>query len=497
MLRIGSNFLRLGLNFLIGIVLVRLLLRHDLETYAIYALIVVGIGIGAMLKELARIAIVPRLGKAFGSDDQTGFARAYASSFVVSAGLGAIGAAILLALIPLLPAFSIAEERWTDTSGFLAFRAAQAFLIVFLAPMLNLLLLARKFVLANILLVAERAIELASILLLVNGVVIVGEGGLTQIAIAGFAGLLALYAIVGIALMARNNAFRPRISAITRDDIQSALKLFGWTAVLVLAMNLFLRFDLVYVNVALGTTATALFALAVQATGMMQQITNGIVGGIDANAAHAMQKEGGRERLVGSLLGLSRQQSAIAGAIGIFLILLAPQLLKLWLGEDALSAQQFAIAAWVIRIMLVGILVRGLAEVWMYALNGMGHVGAYSRWLLVAALCNPALVLLAAISFAGEQLVAIAAIFTVLHILAYAIAIPLVASRILEFEARRIVKAVAAPVLALIAIGAGLALAFEYWPIEAWPWRFAISAIALAPIPLVVAGGALLKRFNR
>lgn len=495
MVRVGSNFLRLGVNFLIGVLLVRLLLRHDLETYSVYALIVVGIGVGAMLKELTRIAIVPSLGKAYGETGQA-FTRAYSSSFVVAGVLAVIGAGFMLSLIPILPRFSIAETQLADAQGFLLLRAMQAALIVFAAPLLNLLLLGRKFVLSNLLLVCERLVELAAVWMLVNDYVLVA-GGLTQIALVSLLSLVVLYAGVALILVRQNREFWPRFSAVSKQQILNAAGLFGWTAVLVLGMNLFLRFDLIFVNIVLGVGATALFALAVQATGMIQQITNGIVGGIDANAAHLMKQDGGRDKLLSALKLSSGQQAFIVAPIGMAVILLAPDLLRLWLGPEALSEDQFASAALVIRIMIAGILVRGFAEVWMYALNGIGCVGDYSRWLLVAALLNPPLVFAAAFLMTeGSQLVGVAIVFMVLHIIAYGALIPWVASNAFGTSWLEIVRPFLFPIAASIGISAvllfGQSMAGIVHPLA----RIALVGAVLSAIPMAGLGPMILGRIK-
>ena len=454
MLRVGSNFARLGANFAIGLLLVRLLLDYEVTTYSIYVLVVVGFGFGIMLKELARIAIIPSLASHLA--DREAFASAYASSFVVAAGFALLGAVIMLSLIPFLSMFSIPDARLGEASIFIVARAGQTALSVLLAPLLNYLLLQRRFVLSNLLLISERVIELLSVLPLVMGLRIIGDG-LAQVGILGLLGLSILYAAVGIVLVWKNRDLAPNPKRVSPAAVGKTMALCGWTPVLVMAMNLFIRFDVVFVNAALGTLMTAMFAVAVQGTGMLQQVTNGLVGGTDANISHMIAKSGSPSSAVPYLQKLSQLQIIVVGALCGLIFALASKLLELWLGETLGRDLDPDLLVVVLRIMLVGIAIRGVAEVWMQAMNGIGSVGTYSRWLLLAALANPFLVLAGLFLFSdpGDQLIWVAVVFSVLHILAYGIGVPVAVRQVFETKAASVI----APAIWPIAIYALLLMA--------------------------------------
>ncbi len=445
-IRVGSNYLRLLLNFAIGLILVRLLLRYSVDKFSIYTLIVVGIGFGAMLKELARIAVVPSLSKTFKSDPD-GFARSYSSSFLTTGLFGLSGAALMISLIFVLPYFSIKPADLKDAQLFLFFRALQAFLVVFLSPALNLMLIARRFAVANGLLIAERMIELLSIIWLIHwGSSAYFGGGLAQVGFVSLAGLIVLYGTFLGILMLRDKDFRPNPKAMSFADTKGTLKLFGWTVTLVLAMNLYLRFDIVFVNYFIGALATASFGLAVQATGIVQQVTNGLVGGLDSSFAHMQKNDVGGRTAAAAIARLSGLQASFGLAIAGIFIFCTHELILLWLGADALPPQTVQTTASVTMLMVLGIVARGFSEVWMNAMNGQGKVGRYAPWLLLGALTNPVLVCVGALFLLQDTpLIAVATAFLVLHIISYGLIVARIASRQLNIPLSNLYAPLAKP----------------------------------------------------
>ena len=495
MIRVISNFARLGLNFVLGLLIIRLLLEYDAVIYSIYVLVVVGIGIGAMLREFARIAIVPSLGDTIGGDPAD-FARAYASSFVVSAILAIAGLALMVALVPLLGFFAVPPEIRSDAAWFVVLRGAQAAIGVALAPVLNIVFIQRRFVLANGLLVFERLVDAAAVAALVWGIPVLGDG-LTRIGLVGLLGLLLVYGIVALLVIRSDPRFMPQWSAMRRVEVRRLFGFFGWTAALVVAMNLFFRFDIVLTNLMFGAAATAALGIAIQAASMIQQLANGLVIGIDAEAAHLAQNPEGNAGML-RLLGRTLQlQLSIAGAASAVLFVATPQFLQLWLGPEGLAKLDVPLLVAVIRVLLIGLVVRCLAEGWMRALSGIGRLDSYVKWLLLAGVLNPPAILLALWLTDFEPLLVLAAIFAALHVLAYGIAVPAVAARVLGTSLLALYRPALLPAIAVVLGGVVYAVLVD--GLETMPTLlFLLATAALFAPALLLATWSLMKhRFAR
>ena len=108
--RIFSNYIRMIMTFSMGIIIVRLLLDKSQEIFSIYTLVTVGIGIGVMLKELLRIALVPRLSSAMASKGNE-FSAIFTSCFLASIASAIFGAMLMLIFLANIKPYNSTSGR--------------------------------------------------------------------------------------------------------------------------------------------------------------------------------------------------------------------------------------------------------------------------------------------------------------------------------------------------------------------------------------------------
>ncbi len=161
-LRITSNYLRMALSLVLGVMLIRVLLQFGEGVFAAVALTASSIGVAAMLKETMRGATIPELGISFHSNDGEKFETTYASSLVLSAIAGLFGVFVLGLFLLFLDYFAIEDELRGATAYFIASRMVVTFTSIFLSPVVNMMPVTGRMVSYNFWLAMERVAEVSS-----------------------------------------------------------------------------------------------------------------------------------------------------------------------------------------------------------------------------------------------------------------------------------------------------------------------------------------------
>lgn len=401
LVRIGSSYARLLAGFLIGILLVRQLLSYGTDIFNIYTIITVGAGIGTMLRELIRIALVPHLSAAWtrhrDEPSPEVFRRIYASGFHVSTITAAFGLLLMGTVAHFLDQFAIEPENLSAALAFLAARAVIMVISVTLSPLLSMLPVTQQFSRSNLLLFLERFSDFVAAILpaFLLGAGASGAHALILFAIANVALSAMLYAITIVLMVRRQPLFLPTWRHFAWDRVKRVAVSAGWAAGLVLSINIYLRFDTFFVNLVFGAAATVAFGIAVQLIGMVRQMTNGLVSGLDAVVAklgNGGQTTIASTRQLGETEVISFSsylQAMLTGNALVFIILGAEQLISLWVGAKVDDPDIIRLSAQMTAIMLAGIGSSALAEGWMNALNGKQRIGNYVRYTLPISLLNP------------------------------------------------------------------------------------------------------------
>lgn len=416
-----------------GLIIVRILLGKSQEIFSIYTLITVGIGVGIMLKELLRIAMVPRLSAAM-SGKNTEFQAVFTSSIIASTGLSIFGVIIMLIFLFNIHHFAVTPEQLFPTQVFILCRAFQIFISVTLAPFITLLPVMRKYVFSNIFLTLERAAEFSAILVAMFLIDTSDTQALIFIGLLGTAFLTILYIFTMFIIIRSDKKFRIKFSEKIWPEIQGTTRFIGWTAVLVLTVNFFLRFDIIWINISAGVFGTAVFGIVVQSIGMIRQLTYGIIQGLDSAFAFLTFSDGNKIAAFKKLLYVS---SYLQGVIGFAcygtIVFVGHQLLQIWLGPQAVKSGIVDAAYHLILICGAGILVSSFAEVWTNAMNGKGDISQYAPWLIPGALLNPILLILSTFFLSAVPSYEIAAwLYLLLLFVTNAIFLPRVMSKVYD-----------------------------------------------------------------
>lgn len=389
--RVISNYLRMLCTFVMGLLIVRLLIALSDEVFSTYTLITIGVGVGIMLKELARIGLVPYLSKSLNDGDER-FAQKLGISVAVTSMLGLFGLFCMWVFALNLEHFAIQKNQTTAVLVFIVCRAIQIFVSLFCMPHIALLTITRRYVSSNVFLTLER---LADLLAVICAIVFVNpnEGGevLVLVGIVSLALTTILYIGTAWLVFNLNTKFRPSFSDLSIVQLRPIFSLFGWASILVLASNLFLRFDTLFVNIKDGVIGTVIFGITVQAIGLIRQLTFGLVAGLDAAFAHQKNNKVDGDGSYALLRISSYLQASIGFAVYGVLFFCGSTVLELWIGSENADSFMLSQAIQLVVVMGLGIIVTGFAEVWISIMNGQGLIGRYAPWLVPGAILNPIL----------------------------------------------------------------------------------------------------------
>jgi hypothetical protein len=209
-----------------------------------------------------------------------------------------------------------------------------------------------------------------------------------------------LYAITVLLMVRSQPLFLPTWRHFDWSRVKRVATSAGWAAALVLSINIYLRFDTFFINLVFGASATVAFGIAVQLIGMVRQMTNGLVSGLDSVVAKLTNagdtpSPAGRQLSESEVIGFSSYiQAMLTGNALVFIILGAEELIGLWVGAKVDDPAIVGLAAQMTTIMLVGMTFKALCEGWMNALNGTNQIALYTRYILPIALLNPAILML-------------------------------------------------------------------------------------------------------
>ena len=494
--RIATNYGRILVSFAIGVFLVRTLLGFGEAVFNVYAVVVIGGGVGVMLRELLRKAILPDLAAAYAAEEfGPRFAQASAAAQRTALAGAALGVALLATMGLLLDRLSVDPALVDAGRLFIACRAAQVALGVSLSPLLTLPLAMRRQALANVLLLLERIAELVGVLAALLLAPDDPVAQLTWFALAGSGAFALLYGGAALALLRRWPQARPRLRGAGTASMSRLLRRTAWTTGMVLATNIYLRFDVLFVSAVLGAGATVAFAIAVQLTGWVRQIAAGLANGLDAVWAHMGAGRGRRDERTLLALSSALQASVTLLATG-FVAVSIEDILALWLGGTGVSAASLDLAATVTLLLMLGIAARSLTEGWRTMINGQGRVDAYVRWLLPLSLLNPVLVTLVAWDAAPETgLVRIAVVFAMLQMLGHGVLVTRVAARQLGLPVGALLAPFVAPLVAALTATAVAWSLPVFAPMG--PLATVAAGVAVFAVAFVALGGVMVAQVRR
>ena len=469
----------------LGLWLIRMLVDVSPSVYVVVTLIATSVGVAGMLKEMIRGTMVPEIGAAFHSGDSEEFVRVFSNAFVLSFLAAVVSVGILVIFLAFLDKFSIPPELKNATAVFLVSRMLVTFLAILFAPATNMLPISNRMIAYNIWLVLERAAEVVSVL----SCLLFFEPGTPSEFIYYYAvtsmiamsGVILLWALHGYKCE-RRNPFQA--ASISRVSIAKIAKTVGWNGFVVVSMNLYFRFDLFLMNIVFGIFGTFVFGIATQIVNYSRQATIGLVQGMDAVVTRINAESSPETSTFKFVSQTCFLQATLVFSSLIVLLFNTETIFELWLGEklDAYENSRELIKL-ICQIMLIGIAARSLSEGWMKCLSGVGEVRSYGPYLLIGALCNPALIAILYLMFnTDDKLLSIPIAFTALMTIIHLGILPSIVSGILGITIREVLNPLFLPLVLSIVISTILGASI---------YLFSLSGLWLLSLSLILTCGIL------
>lgn len=391
MKRVISNYMRLILTFVIGIVIVRIMAEIGSDAALIYLLLISSTGIAAMFKFALQNALVPALGLSIDGSGEHDFARVFWTSFVMGLGSGLVSGILFWIFWMVSDQLDFGDLSQRTVSIALASTAVQALSTSVGVVFLNLILVERRIITYNMLLILERvAILLPALLIfaLDANTTIDRKVHLFYI-LAGVTTVL-LQVLTYVLSNSKRPELRLRRTPLSWKTTRWIGVLIGWNAVVVIAFALFTRWPPLVVNWSMGETMTLTISIVLLLIGYQRQLSMGLVVGLDAMVARLIAGGGEQNTDARVLIIRSTYILTIFAAFSVAAIsLFVEDILVVWfsdsLDDSGWTPQR---SADLFRIMSFGIAASVLSEGWMKFLSGRGEVVAYAPHLLIAGTLN-------------------------------------------------------------------------------------------------------------
>lgn len=393
-MRVIASYLRLATTFLLGVALVRLLILLGDEVYGLIVLLGAGVGLALIVREVAQTSLVPCLGAAW-HRGPIAFQQTYHSAQVIALVGSAVSLLCFAVLALQVQWLNMPPELAPAARWFLFFKAIQVGASVALAPVCTMNLVCERMVFYNLVVLLERASEVVAAAAVW---LILGSGKATSavVAYAATSSCLTILVLSAAALLTcyRDPRLRPGIRFCARDDVAWILKSSTAVAILFLSFSLYIRFDTFVMNHYFALAGSLAFGTAVQLTGYVRIMTNGVVVGLDAVSARVTATRSS-EATRGLLERTTRLQALIVLPLSVLFLVFADEFARLFLGSNLRAGQQaIDFVAALTRWLIVGTAARSLTEGWIQVLIGAGKIPRAVGILFLGACINLVLVAL-------------------------------------------------------------------------------------------------------
>ncbi len=469
LIRIGANYGRLAVSLVLGLTLVRLLLGAlGNEAYGLIALLGSTIGLSAFLRDVVRRSMIRELSAAYHGGDPLALRRTYNAAMLLATGIGLVTLALFGLLLILLPFFQIPEALLPAARWFVAAKGIELFVLIALGPSVNMYVVTERMVEYNGWLIAERAaaVTAAAWITLGPGVESVATGiVLYGVLSAGLVILTLLAASARITIADRRLVPAPLLA--NREAFGPLLRIGGWYAAVLIAMNMHLRLGGVIMNLAFGLFGNLIFGLAMTLASYMRMIATGMTTGLDAVTGRLSSSRG--DQAVRQLAHHATRLHGLATfPAAVILLVLAEPLLQLWVGgRVADPATALPLTATLVRVLAIGIAVRSISDGWITVLYGAGHIASYAPVVIVGGIASPLLaVLLLVVLPEAVRYTAVAWAFSAIMFVVHGCLVPWIAGRTLGIDGWQLIGALVRPLA--VSIAAAPILLVASWRVQSW-----------------------------
>lgn len=449
--RMITNYTSLGINVLIGLAWTRILfVSMGQEGLGLILLLGSAAGIGYMIQEVTKSAIVREVGTAYHDPDPDAFPTAYNSALVLCMKLAGFTAICFAAIALVLGLLRIGPDLIGAARIMILCVGITSVATVVTAPLINMFNITERFGWANSLLVARRIANLLSALLAmwlsthdhsVGFLVIVYT--ITNNSIS-----LLIIGFSTVAILRMQPELVPDLRLGTRAGQKAIVAIGGWNLLVLLAVNLHLRVDQFIVNIFTGLQGNMIFGIGVQFTSYARRVTMGMTDGLDAVAVRL--SSGQRPKQMDELLRHSTRLHGLIAfpALWCFLVLV-DVLYPLWLGPRLLEIENLDRLFLTSYLLLGGIIARGISDGWVRVFYGAGYVRSYAPFILAGGIINPLLAV--GLSFALPEhlrIIGPAISYTAIMTTVHFIVVPVVCSRASGIPLSAILTPLLRPLLA-------------------------------------------------
>ena len=380
-------------GLILGLLSVALLIRAvGAEGFGVVSLLGPTVGLSALLQDVVRETMIRELGVAYHSDDSQLLPRVYNACIRVCAGTAAVTLGLIICVVAMLPFFRIPAELLPAARYFFAAAGAQAVVAVLLAPAFNMYRVSERMVLANFWILLERAADVLAAIVVYFVVAPVAQLVIIYGCVSYGIKLVIQLVACGSIIVA-DRRLVPRLGVATSEDYRQVVTGCGWNAAVEIAANLHLRVDAIIMNLCFGVFYNGIFGIAVRASSYVRMLAIGSTNGIDAVAARLTS------RAKSVKLPLLTQYSTKLHAVVTFpaivcVFLLAEPFVSLWVGDSLRDPQAVTRTVVLVRILLVGVAIRSIADGWQKLLYGAGFVRSYAIPVLIGGIANPVIALI-------------------------------------------------------------------------------------------------------
>ena len=459
--RIGTNYARLFISLVSGVILVPLLFAWlGKSAFGLISLLGASVGIAALAQDVIRQSLIRELAAGYHAGDEP-FRRAYNSAYVLSFAAAAFTAIAFIALYFLIPVLNIEPGLVSAARWLIGAEGVYVTLLLPVAPAFNMYVVTERFVFHNFYTAAFRSNYLIAAIILYFWFDFADPGAaLKAYALLTVSLNLILLALAVVRMVLIDRRLIPSPRYVSRDTLREISRTFGWNTGVILAMNLHERIPQFIVNIAFGLGTNALYGLALRLAGYVRMMTLGMTFGLDAVSSRLSAADD-HERIKALIHHATRLHAMAALPGALFVFTLAEPLLRLWVGRHLENPDHdIPLTVTLVQIMMFALMSRAISDGWIKILYGAGHVKRYAPLVLVGGVLNPIVaVLLLMLMPESLRLNAPAIAFAVVLTIVHMLLLPVVGARCLEVRVRDMIGPVLRPALALLIPGAALAIA--------------------------------------
>ena len=490
--RIASNYIRMVITFLCGIWLLRLLLQFGDGVYAAVALTGSSIGIAEILKEMIRGATIPILGTSYHKLDKSEFKHVFSSTALLSIVAAIFSALILSLFILFIGHFNIAENLEKATIFYISTRIIYVFIAISASPILNMLPITDRMISYNIWLTIERSGEVISALAVTYLIATNSDADeLIQFSILSASFMTVIVRLATAYTTRLNNQFFPKFKHASLERIKSISKTIGWNGAAVVSVNLYLRFDLLLINLFYGVQATVIFGLASQLAAYTRILTMGLITGLDAVVTQnsSLNKNEFNVNTIELSKNILRLQTLVLGFAVLVIVFHSTQIIELLFSSQVKNSTVIPSIVLSFQILMIGMLARSLSEGWMSILAGSGKIKEYAIPVFYGSLLNPVIVIII-VSLISETagLTLIAITFLTLNVVFHMGVVPVIMAREFKTTMSNILSPLVIPVTLTITGVILILVINRYFDFSSGLSQFAttliIASLCIAPYTL-------------